>query len=139
VPDKGRVVTTGVEKGVGQDAEAVLVQMPRGYLSVLVDGLGQLRDGPFFPGQPGGVEGGGAKGVADEVLKEARLCASLGSAGTTASLMFRLSSCFRQACHQRGAVDFGPHGGLLDGQPGDSRCVGGRKPCPVSGKSINQW
>lgn len=57
----------GVFEGVGEDSKATQIEMATRQFPFIVDRLGQLGDGGVVPGEPGGVDGDGAEGVAEDV------------------------------------------------------------------------
>src|SRR5262245_30478637 len=60
----------GVRERVGEDGETAVIEMAARQLAFVVDRLGQLRDGAVVPGEPGGGDGGGVEGVAEDVANE---------------------------------------------------------------------
>src|SRR5438093_1147448 len=66
--------TTGLLQGVGEDGQAGVVQQAGGEEAVVVGGLCEVQHGGR---QPGGGEGDGAEGVAEEVSQHVGLCCML--------------------------------------------------------------
>src|SRR5262245_835511 len=67
-----RVGAAGFLQSVGKDRHDVVA-------AVVVDGLGQLGDGAVVPGEPSGIDGRGAEGIAEDVAKKIGLHLLLGN------------------------------------------------------------
>ena len=55
-----------VLQGVGQDAQPPLVQFAAGQVAFVVGRLGEVGDGAAVPAEPGGIDGDGAEGIAED-------------------------------------------------------------------------
>jgi hypothetical protein len=68
------VGAAGFLQGIGQDIQSCGVKVAGGELPPVVNGLGEFRDEAAVPGEPAGVDAGGAEGIPNDVTEQMALC-----------------------------------------------------------------